>query len=305
MSDVAVVTHGDVDGMTCAAQLIRRERGNCRIIFSNARWITHHLSQLAKDSLPGRIYITDIPANVRAAAVVRALVQGGAEVHWIDHHPWPEGLVERLRHLGAHIEHNVALNTPAGALLGGWLKSEDPYCEQISRICYASKQGTDWERNWFLLLASYVAKCDRAVLERLAFGQPFAPADLARIEAQRHAEERAEEVLAVPPRVETTAAGKRLAVYDLSGTPEVYLGSRVFLHHAVDYCLIRISARKWQLASAPSSTSVLQGLMATPDVGGLKIRVGGRPTLLSIMSDQRERPLDAHELIIAWAARAL
>ena len=34
-----IITHGDVDGMVCAAQLIRREQSNCEQVFSNAKYV--------------------------------------------------------------------------------------------------------------------------------------------------------------------------------------------------------------------------------------------------------------------------
>jgi hypothetical protein len=49
MTDSAlIITHGDVDGMVCAAQLIRRERGDCEVVFSNADRIARKL-----EAVPG------------------------------------------------------------------------------------------------------------------------------------------------------------------------------------------------------------------------------------------------------------
>jgi len=115
----AILTHGDVDGMTCAAQLIRREQGDCKLVFSNARWIARHLRQLLKaGDRPKRVYVTDIPASARAAIVIEELAEAGTEVYWIDHHPWPVGLVDRVRQCCIRVEYNESLRTPAGVLLG-------------------------------------------------------------------------------------------------------------------------------------------------------------------------------------------
>ena len=308
MSQVAaIVTHGDVDGMTCAAQLIRREQGKCTLVFSNARWIARHLQQLlTAGNLPERVYVTDIPASESAAAVIEELTEAESDVYWIDHHPWAGGLVERLRGCCARVEHNESLSTPAGVLLGRWLEAEDPYCEQIGRICYASERGTEWERNWFRLLSSYVGKCERDVLDRLAFEGEFTSDDMARIAERVRLEKVAEEILAAEPRTVATRAGKQLAVYDTSEMPGIYLGGKVFRHHPVAYCLIRIAEKKWQLASNPGIESDFENLLGQHDLDGLQIRVAGRPErLVSLTAGTADIPPDAHELLIAWLTERL
>jgi len=112
-----IFTHGDVDGMVCAAQLIRRERGNCEVVFSNGRWIAQKLEAVLRpQEKPRRVYVTDIPADTKAAAVVAQLMGAGTEVYWIDHHPWADGLVEQMQAICTKLVYNEALSTPAGIL---------------------------------------------------------------------------------------------------------------------------------------------------------------------------------------------
>ena len=201
-----------------------------------------------------------------------------------------------------HVVYNEAMSTPAGILLGRWLADEDPYCDRVGRICYAHEKGTPWERNWFRLLASYVGRSGKAALERLAYDQEFTEDDRARIQHQIHKEALAEKLLSEEPRVATTRSGKAIAVYDLSDTPGVHLGAKVFRHHEVDYSLIRISRRKWQIACNPTSGLTLQPLAGEHDLDGMTVRVVGRKDrLLSVEIDGAEVPPDAHERIIAWA----
>ena len=298
-----VITHGDVDGMVCAAQLIRREKSDCEIQFSNARWVGSKLrSILRREELPKRVYVTDIPADGGAVETVEQLARKGVSVFWIDHHPWPAGALERMLVACEHVVYNEAMSTPAGILLGRWLADEDPYCDRVGLICYAYEKGTPWERNWFRLLASYVGRSGKAVLERLAYDQEFTEDDRARIQGQIHKEQLAEKLLSEEPRVATTRSGKAIAVYDLSDTPGVHLGAKVFRHHEVDYSLIRISPRKWQIACNPTFSLTLQALVGEHDLDGMRVRVAGRKDrLLSIEIDGAEVPPDAHERIIAWA----
>ena len=302
-----VVTHGDVDGMVCAAQLIRREKSECDVEYSNARWIALKLgSVLEARSLPIRVYVADIPANEKAASVVKKLVERGVDVWWADHHPWPDGLVDRLGEICHEVIHNEAMSTPAGVLLGRWLAEEDPYCGKLGRICYAYEKGTPWERDWFCLLASYIGRSSRDMLERLAYDRPFTEEDRKKIDQQVESKQQAEEMLAQEPRVEETAGGGTMAVYDLSDKQGVYLGKKVFRSHPVDYCLIRISTRKWQIASRPGSGRSLRALTGQRDLDGMPIRVAGRPNhLLSIETYRNDTPGDPHETLIAWVQAML
>jgi hypothetical protein len=279
-----IITHGDVDGMVCAAQLMRREKSNCQIHFSNARWVHRKLSCLEADAV-SRLYIADIPASVSAVRIVEELIGRGIEVHWIDHHPCDSGLVERLKRSCTRVEYNDELRTPAGVLLGRWLSGEDVHYLRIANICYCSEKGSEWERNWFRLLSSYTGKRDESVLdviERLAYDSDFSPDDLLRIESQIELEKLAEHVLEQEPLIVATRSGRQMVVYDVSDSPGVYLGKKVYQYHPVDFCLIRITTRKWQLSSAPGGTLLPSALVGDHRLGDAEVSVQGRPSLLSL-----------------------
>ena len=304
-STAIIITHGDVDGMVCAAQLIRREGPKCRLLFSNARWIASKLLEILKrDPLPKRLYVTDIPASSQCSEAVRQLAGKGVEVTWIDHHPWPSSVIEELGG-SCSLIHEAARNRPAGILVGEWLGEEDPYCQQVARICYAGEKGTDWERAWFQLLASQVGKCERDILDRLASNSEFTQDDLKKIEGQVEMEQMAEELLAKAPRTEQTRDGRTLAVYDLSQEPNVYLGGKVFRHHEVDFCLIKVTARKWQLASRTGSGTDFGLLCGDHVVAGTRFRIGGRPNLVSIEATDSKTATGVHEAIINWVRSSL
>jgi hypothetical protein len=300
-----IITHGDVDGMTCAAQLIRREHGDYRLQYSNARWIAGKLRAALKYSR-ARVYVTDIPADELAVEAVRELSEAGAEVFWIDHHPWHPTVLDELQQLCEHIEYNDSLATPAGVLLSRWLELGDQYCARIGGICYAGEKGSPWERDWFRLLSSYVGKCADGVLERLAFDRAFTDDNLQRIEAQVALEELAGRMLAEKPRTTATRGGAIMAVYDTSANPGVYLGGKVFAHHAVDYSLIRISATKWQLAYRPGRADTAKPLVGHQEVSGAMINIAGRPgRLMSIELTSESVPADIHEQVVSMLSSLL
>ena len=240
-SNTTIITHGDVDGMVCAAQLILREKSDCDLSFSNAKYINFALNKILRSSQrPSRVYVSDIPANLEVAKALSALSGNGTEIFWIDHHPWEDGVKEQIEDYCEKIVYNESLQTPAGILMGRWLEDEDPYYDQISNICYAYQKGTDWERSWFRLLSSYIGNSDRNVLERLAYNLDFTEDDLQRIEQKKEDEQTAKAILNSTPQTMETKGNKTMAVYDTSASKGIYLGHKVFEHHDVDYCLIRI-----------------------------------------------------------------
>jgi hypothetical protein len=152
-----------------------------------------------------------------------------------------------------------------------------------------------------------VGRAGRAVLERLAFDQPFTEEDAHAIRRQVEAEKAAGDLLSAEPVIAKTAGGKSLAVYDTSDKPGVFLGRKVFEHHEVEYCLIRISLRKWQIASRPAHDLPLAVLIGSHDLDGMKIVAAGRPKrLLSIeVSAPLAVPPDAHEQVTALVQHLL
>lgn len=302
---VLIATHGDVDGMTCAAQILRIEGMECELLYSNASHISDHLAGIARRATPPvSVYVADIPADSEAAASVETLSASGAVVHWIDHHPWPDGLQQRLKNAGTHIIYREGLRYPAGVLLGEWLADRDPYCRRIANICYASKNGSEWERDWFRLLSSQVARCGRDVLERLALDEPFSDRDRMHIANQIVCEQDSESILAQPPPFVTTSGGRSMAAYDTSATAGVFLGAEVYRRHKVDYCIHRISVRKWQVSARSGAGLNLECLRGHHVLAGFGVSGGGRNTLLSI-SAEGPVPSDAHAQIVCLVAGLL
>jgi hypothetical protein len=298
-----VLTHGDVDGMVCAAQLIRREASRCNVVFANAKSVAAALRRIeAQEPLPMRIYLTDIPADAAAEATLARLAAKGVESWWIDHHPWADGLRQRLEATCRRVVHHESLQTPAGVLLGRLLADEDPYCSQVGRICYAFDKGTAWERDWFRLLSSYVGKSSFDVLERLAYDREMTIEDRERVSVMIQAERESADLLTQEPQTIRTASDKIMAIYDLSSQPRLYLGKKVFQRHRVDFCLTRITQTKWQLACR-----VRAGLTLAP-VMKLSLpcaRVGGRRDELLSVELGGAIQEDAHSCVASAIAKML
>ena len=304
-----VVTHGDIDGMVAAAIVIRKEgSADCEVAYSNARYISKKLHQtLGRESPPRRLYVCDIPSNADAYTAVNALNEMGVEVRWIDHHPWDGVTPEQMKRVCKEVIYHEGTCTPAGVLAGEWQGTRDAHCSRIGRICYAYERGTEWERNWFRLLASYVGKCRKDVLERLAFDYPFTEDDRRRIAEQERTETAAEVMLAQPPRTVTTAKGRSMAVYETLSKPGVYLGRKVFDRHEVSFCLVQVLPRKWQIACRPGEGLSLASLIGEHTVQEVLLRVGGREKQLLAIEVLADPPatVDLHEAVVDWASGKL
>lgn len=307
-SNTTIITHGDVDGMVCAAQLILREKSDCDLSFSNAKYINFSLNKILRSSQrPSRVYVSDIPANLEVAKTLSALSENGTEIFWIDHHPWQDGVKEQIEGYCKSVIYNASMQTPAGILMGKWLKDENTYFDQIGKICYAYEKGTEWERNWFRLLSSYIGKSERDVLERLAYNRNFTEGDLQRIEQKKEDEQKAQEILNNKPKTFETKSKKNIAVYDTSTSKGIYLGHKVFKHHDVDYCLIRISKTKWQLACNPSKKYSMKHLMGKQNIEEQVFSLAGRENELLAIEGQPSGNLksNAHKLIVDWLCEYL
>jgi hypothetical protein len=288
--------------MTCAAQLLRIEKGDCEIIFANALYLSGTLTSLIKrDSIPLCLYITDLPASENSFELAKSLVSQGTKVLWVDHHNWPTNLESQMKSVGIEVIYNFSLGTPAGVLLGKHLSINDEYCYQIGKICYASKNGTPWERKWFMRLSGAIGKSSPDILERLAYNQPMTSEDEEVVNDFLQREVVAQKLLAQIPRIETTQQQRLMAVYETSDIPNIYLGKQVFKHHKVQLCLHRIHFNKWQLATATGNKIDMTDLINYIKSVAPEINIGGRPfQLLSIKANASSNnwPKEIHEYIV-------
>jgi hypothetical protein len=142
------------------------------------------------------------------------------------------------------------------------------------------------------------------VLERLAYNQALTEQDTERIKQQEQKEAMALNVLAKEPESVKTASGKTVALYDTSQLNGMYLGHKVFEHHDIDFSLIRISDRKWQLASNPRYRHSMETLMGRHSIEGFVFTIDGRKDeLLAIEAESTN--CDPHQHILKFISGKL
>lgn len=127
------------------------------------------------------------------------------------------------------------------------------------------------------------------------------------IEQKKEDEQKAEDILKNRPQVMETKSNKTMAVYDTSANKGIFLGHKVFEHHDVDYCLIRISKTKWQLACNPSKKYSMKHLMGEQNIKGHTFSLAGRKNELLAIENQQAKNSQAelHELLIKWLCEHL
>ncbi|MCS7386629.1 MAG: DHH family phosphoesterase [archaeon GB-1867-005] len=103
-----IITHSDVDGISCAAILKRYlklkekiDEKAISVIFSGPSSLLRVLSVIPKSSIT--LYITDISPNIiDEHSILRQLKQiknHGSKITWIDHHKWRREYIQKLSNI--------------------------------------------------------------------------------------------------------------------------------------------------------------------------------------------------------------
>ena len=112
---------------------------------------------------------------------------------------------------------------------------------------------------------------------------------------------KAVDILNRRPQIMKTKSNKTIAIYDTSKNQGIYLGHKVFDHHDVDYCLIHITEKKWQLASNPSRKQQMKHLMGKQNIEKNIFSIGGRENeLLAIEINKNVDSNEPHKHILNW-----
>jgi oligoribonuclease NrnB/cAMP/cGMP phosphodiesterase (DHH superfamily) len=128
-----VLTHTDVDGVTCGA-VAKRFLGDADVIFAWPRSVASRLRNVRGSG--GRLLITDLSLNDnlvnQAAREVARLKASGWEVIWIDHHSWSQEAREAIA-LNCH-QFVVEEAPSASRLVFGTLMPEDAVSEKLAML---------------------------------------------------------------------------------------------------------------------------------------------------------------------------
>lgn len=163
-SPIAILTHGDLDGMVCGILLLRAVSQDASVRIINGEKLANELRALAGLPEPAQdVFITDIPLVSHADSVVMELAadlkQRGCRIHVYDHH---RGWDAQPRDLFAAFVVDVSKTTAAAIvwreLLRGdttsqrWLRllsekdrSDDPQIVEHFGLLVALMQPSHWK----------------------------------------------------------------------------------------------------------------------------------------------------------------
>ncbi|RLF23569.1 MAG: hypothetical protein DRN15_05835 [Thermoprotei archaeon] len=135
-----IITHGDLDGVACAA-IAKRVLGEVEIIFSSPEKIAKSLRKLRVED--GLVVVTDISVNHgkedEVLEAIRRLRRMRNEVLWIDHHRWTDRALELI---GREAELHVKPSPSATRLVKEILAPQDEIAEKIAEIADDADTGT-------------------------------------------------------------------------------------------------------------------------------------------------------------------
>jgi oligoribonuclease NrnB/cAMP/cGMP phosphodiesterase (DHH superfamily) len=128
-----ILTHTDVDGVTCGA-IAMRFLGDAHVVFTWPRNLSAKLRNIRGG--PGRLVITDLSLNAdlvnSAAKEMTRMNASGWKVIWIDHHSWSEEARKAVAPLCSRL---IVEEAPSAArLVFQNLKPQDPVSEELAKL---------------------------------------------------------------------------------------------------------------------------------------------------------------------------
>ena len=230
---IAILTHGDLDGMVCGILLLQGISQDASLRITNGEKLAKELEVLAGQTEPPQnVYVTDVPLVSHAGPSVMKLVadlgQRGCKTHVYDHHCGWEAA--QPPDMFATLVVDVR-KTTAAAILWRELLHGNESCQQWLRLLSEKDRSSEEGiRRDFGLLASLMQpmhwRHTEAVLRALASGGKLSPEleDLSRWYFDIHVPKERE--IALQAEVLRTAHGRKLAWMDLRAYHEHFNVSR-------------------------------------------------------------------------------
>ncbi len=235
MASVAIISHGDADGIISVALSLKRLHEKRPLVhFSHPAILRSSIASiLAKPSLPTKLYVFDLAANQKTMLLSSVF----DSATWIDHHEW------EIKSFPSNVEVVVDKDSPsAAALVAKYFEVEDElvgWANEIDRDSIESSEA-EFLRN---LVASYKWKYKGAMLHNklVSLAKTLALEGLEVFEKDlkvvkliddylKWVEKRMEEVIS-RTKVFTVAGNKKLAVYETTKPLPMYLVVKKLKEH--------------------------------------------------------------------------
>ncbi len=186
-SEVVVITHTDLDGLSSAALILKHVGNVDRFYFAQPHQLHAVLNKVPNSS---RVFIADIGVNEQSLPKVikqlKRIISSGGSVRWFDHHVWDDTWVTKIKEVGAEL--HVDRSTCAAGVVAKCLRLKGDDVETLVKAAcsidlwrfdhwlgnflarYAGyKGGYEWKKHVVMRLSSFSGVLDdeiREVVER-------------------------------------------------------------------------------------------------------------------------------------------
>ena len=298
-----IIAHGDVDGVISAV-IAARSLGleDAEVYFSGPRSIDRALSKVPDGG--EKLVIVDVAMNPDKVDAVeselRRLSESGWDVLWIDHHVWPNNVIDRLsRHADVRVRPAPSAARVVLEELGG-----DEYERELAEIADDADTATYRDRRARMYNALTRDREKRAYLvkalmeERLEDEKVVKWAEERLRDQERKVSEGLKRV-----KVMETAGGRRFALIDLRprGGPGSLISKR--LSDEVDFSLVLYSCNRFSLYAGRDRDVDLRPICEAHGGGGHPYACGGKiemgllKRILCLLLGPRYLPREIKELI--------
>ncbi len=304
-----IIAHGDVDGVISAVIAARSlELEDAEVYFSGPRSIDRALSKVPDGG--ERLVIVDVAMNPDKVDAVeselRRLRDSGWNVLWIDHHIWPDGVVDRL---SRYVDVRVRPAPSAARVVLEELGGRD-YERELANIADDADTATYRDERAKMYNALTRDREKRAYLVEALMEGRLEDEKVVRWarEKLRDQERRVEEGLR-RVRVLETASGRRFALIDLRprGGPGSLISKR--LSDEVDFSLVLYSCNKFSLYAGRDRSVDLRPICEEHGGGGHPYACGGKiemnilRRILCLLLGHRYFPREVRDLVEEVKAR--
>jgi len=155
-SEVVVITHTDLDGLSSAALILRYAGCIDRFYFAQPHQLYAVLNKVPNKAY---VYIADLGVNAptlpKVIKHIQRIVMSGGRVKWFDHHVWDKEWVARIRNAGVDLY--IDRNTCAAGVVAKYLGLEGKDVETLVRAtCSVDLWRFDsWLGNYLARYAGY------------------------------------------------------------------------------------------------------------------------------------------------------
>ncbi len=182
-SEVVVITHTDLDGLSSAALILKYIGNVDRFYFAQPHQLYAVLNKVPNSS---QVFITDIGVNgptlPKVIKQLERIISSGGSVKWFDHHVWDDEWIGKIKEVGVelYIDRSTCATGVVAKYLG--LKGEDVET-LVKATCsidlwrfdhwlgnflarYAGyKGGYEWKRYVVMKLSSFSGELDDEIKE--------------------------------------------------------------------------------------------------------------------------------------------